>query len=166
MASKIRVSHRNSLNEPELVTFIYDRISGSACASRATAPSRSMPCWPCAQRQGHCPPPGSRALRHPARSARAGRQPTSVGNILKKNRWRGAGPGQPCAVAGKLPSRRCSTCCYKVVPQADAAFAAGDYTASLLKPWLRCARLWMPSVRRRDVNAVEDPALKTNRLSC
>ena len=32
-----------------LTDFIYDRLAGSACASRATARRKSMPCWPCAR---------------------------------------------------------------------------------------------------------------------
>ena len=54
-----------------------------------------------------------------------------VGNILKKSRGRRAGDVDAGAAAASRPKRPCTRRWQVVAPQADAAFDAGDYTASL-----------------------------------
>ena len=149
----------------QLLAFIYDRVGGylregGYSAQEADAVIAARPMW------GEMPK-ALQAVRAfaelpeaPALSAANKR----IGNILKKADTDGA---LQAAVDAKLLHEPAEQALYaalqQTVPQADAQFAAGDYTGSLKT----LAALRAPVDAFFDgvmVNA-EDPALKANRLA-
>ena len=149
----------------QLLAFIYDRVGGylregGYSAQEADAVIAARPMW------GEMPK-ALQAVRAfaelpeaPALSAANKR----IGNILKKAEPDGA---LQAAVDAKLLHEPAEQALYaalqQTVPQADAQFAAGDYTGSLKT----LAALRAPVDAFFDgvmVNA-EDPALKANRLA-
>jgi glycyl-tRNA synthetase beta chain len=86
-----------------------------------------------------------------------------IGNILKKSESAGATPAVDAALLHESAEQALHAAMQQVVPQANARFAAGDYTASLQT----LAALRAPVDAFFDgvmVNA-EDPALRANRLA-
>ena len=149
----------------QLLAFIYDRVGGylregGYSAQEADAVIAARPMW------GEMP----KALQAVRAFAQLPEAPAlaaankRIGNILKKADTDGA---LQAAVDAKLLHEPAEQALYaalqQTVPQADAQFAAGDYTGSLKT----LAALRAPVDAFFDgvmVNA-EDPALKANRLA-
>ena len=138
----------------------------ATCASRATARRRSTRCWRCGPTRWAEVPKRLAAVRAfaalpeaPALAAANKR----VGNILKKADGATPARGATPRCSASRPRRRCTPRCKTCRAAADAAFDAGDYTASLQA----LAALKAPVDAFFDavmVNA-EDPALRANRLA-
>jgi glycyl-tRNA synthetase beta chain len=107
--------------------------SPAACASRATARRKSMPCWPCARSAwARCPSAGGRArLCRAARSPALAAANKRVGNILKKAELEGPVDAHVNPACCRSRPKRTYTALQRFVPEANAQFDAGDYTASL-----------------------------------
>jgi glycyl-tRNA synthetase beta chain len=114
--------------------------SPAACASRATRRRKSMPSSQRPQRLGDIPKrlAAVRAFSALPEAAALAAANKRVGNILKKvdsGRSLGQKLTRRCSGSGR---NRPARALVDVVPQADSAFAAGDYTGSL-QAWPPCA---------------------------
>jgi glycyl-tRNA synthetase beta chain len=148
---------------PQLTEFVYDRISGtsreqgySAQEVDAVLALRPQRLADIARRLGAVR--AFAALPEAPALAAANKR---VGNILKKAEGEVLAQVNP-ALLQEPAEQALAAALSAVAPQADAAFAAGDYTASLQK----LAALRAPVDAFFDgvmVNA-DDPALKANRL--
>ena len=162
-ADKLRSHIYAQLKEPELVTFIYDRISGSLREQGYSAQQVDAVLALRPQRLADI----ARRLEAVRAFATLPEAPAlaaankRVGNILKKADGEVLAQVNP-ALLQEAAEQALAAALAQVAPQADAAFVAGDYTASLQA----LAALRTPVDAFFDdvmVNA-EDPALKANRL--
>ncbi len=162
-ADKLKSHIYAQLNEPDLVTFIYDRISGSLREQGYSAQQVDAVLALRPQRLADI----ARRLEAVRAFAALPEAPAlaaankRVGNILKKADGEVRANIDPDLLQ-EAAEQALLDVLLQVVPQADAAFAAGDYTASLQA--LAALRAPVDAFFEDVMVNADDPELKANRL--
>ena len=149
--------------EAALADFIYDRLAGALREQGYTAQEVDAVVSQRPQRLGDIPKRlaavrGFAALPEAASLAAANKR---VGNILKKVEGGVVAQINPALLA-EAAEIALGAALAEVGPQADAAFARGDYAASLLS--LAALRAPVDTFFNEVMVNAEDPALRANRL--